>query len=460
MRNLLNFFSVLLVLHCYSVVLGEPSYYRQYRVLGDYPYQTYYGNPYADHPYRYASNSDVYITDRYGRTSLRSGDSYRVSSYSSTTCTSGTCGQNAQCQVVGGRPVCSCLRGHSGDPLSLCRREECLDDGECRGQLACRGGKCIDPCVGTCGVNANCEARRGVPVCTCPAGYTGDPITSCRRFNPEELCHPSPCGPNTHCEVKNEVPTCSCLPGFHGSPLAGCRHECESDVECGPTLACIEFKCQNPCLSQCGKNAECETISNHRAVCKCPKNYFGNPYSSCQPECYGDVDCPSSKPACYYGICKSPCEGACGVGANCELRGLTPVCSCPKDMTGDPFIRCRPFEPRDLCEPNPCGSNAHCEPGFDRSNNERPVCTCPRGFTGDPLRACFQGECTEDSQCPDSQACIDYKCQNPCINQCGVNANCNARRHLAVCTCPTGYHGDALIHCYPRTSEAAGRSYF
>lgn len=84
------------------------------------------------------------------------------------------------------------------------------------------------------------------------------------------------------------------------------------------------------------------------------QNYFGNPYSSCQPECYGDVDCPSHKPACFYGICKSPCEGSCGVGANCELRGLTPVCSCPKDMTGDPFIRCRPFEARKYSDQIAC----------------------------------------------------------------------------------------------------------
>lgn len=87
----------------------------------------------------------------------------------------------------------------------------------------------------------------------------------------EELCHPSPCGPNTNCEVRNGVPTCTCLSGYHGSPIAGCRHECDSDAECGPSSACIEFKCQNPCTTQCGKNAECETISNHQAVCKCPK---------------------------------------------------------------------------------------------------------------------------------------------------------------------------------------------
>ncbi|XP_019877759.1 slit homolog 1 protein isoform X2 [Aethina tumida] len=365
-----------------------------------------------------------------------------------TTCTSSTCGHNAQCSVVGGRPVCSCLRGYSGDPISSCVRSECLDNSECRGHQTCRNGKCVNVCDGVCGDNANCDSRNHVPVCSCPPGFTGDPFSRCRRFDPAELCHPSPCGPNTNCEVVNGVPTCRCLPGYHGSPIAGCRHECESDSECGPTSACIEFKCQNPCTSQCGTNAECETISGHRAVCKCPKNYFGNPYSSCQPECYGDVDCPRNKPACFYGICKSPCDGACGVGANCELRGLTPVCSCPRDMTGNPFVSCRPFTSQDLCEPNPCGANAKCQPGFDRTNKERPVCTCLPGYTGDPLRGCVRGECTDDSGCADSQACIDYRCQNPCVGQCGVNANCNPRRHIAVCTCPPGYNGDALIQCY------------
>lgn len=104
-------------------------------------------------------------------------------SYGST-CTGSTCGQNAQCTVVGGRPVCSCMKGYSGDPITYCKRAECLDNSECRGHLTCRNGNCINPCEETCGVNANCEARNHVPVCSCPAGYTGDPFTQCRRFNP------------------------------------------------------------------------------------------------------------------------------------------------------------------------------------------------------------------------------------------------------------------------------------
>lgn len=40
--------------------------------------------------------------------------------------TCGTCGQNAHCSIIGGRPVCACLRGYSGDPVTICHRVECL----------------------------------------------------------------------------------------------------------------------------------------------------------------------------------------------------------------------------------------------------------------------------------------------------------------------------------------------
>lgn len=53
--------------------------------------------------------------------------------------------------------VCSCPPGHSGNPLSHCSRAECLDHTECRGDMACRNGVCVNPCAGSCGVNANCE---------------------------------------------------------------------------------------------------------------------------------------------------------------------------------------------------------------------------------------------------------------------------------------------------------------
>lgn len=91
-----------------------------------------------------------------------------------------------------------------------------------------------------------------------------------RECRVEELCHPSPCGQNTKCEVINTTPTCSCLSGYVGNPLSGCRHECESDGECGSQEMCKDFKCQSSC-SQCGTGAQCVRVSNHRAVCECPK---------------------------------------------------------------------------------------------------------------------------------------------------------------------------------------------
>lgn len=52
--------------------------------------------------------------------------------------------------------------------------------------------------------------------------------------------------------------------------MSGCRHECESDGECGGQEFCKDFKCQSSC-SQCGTGAQCSRVTNHRAVCECPK---------------------------------------------------------------------------------------------------------------------------------------------------------------------------------------------
>lgn len=209
-------------------------------------------------------------------------------------------------------------------------------------------------------------------------------ITIKEIFNAiEAACKPSPCGENTQCEVINQVPVCTCLPGYRGSPLSGCRHECENDSECPQHLACSSsFRCESPC--KCGENAECQVV-NHQAKCTCPKvrhiplfilgrkkrytrlakryddetkycvrsmsnflfqTWVGNAYVACRPECTTHSECPAAKSACLYQKCINPCDGVCGVNADCNLRDITPVCSCPRHMTGNPFVSCRLFEPR------------------------------------------------------------------------------------------------------------------
>lgn len=44
-------------------------------------------------------------------------------------------------------------------------------------------------------------------------------------------------------------------------------------------------------------------------------------------------------------------------------------------------------------------------------------------------------------------ACINYQCVDPCISKCGTNARCEPKNHLAVCTCPDGFTGDARASC-------------
>lgn len=148
-----------------------------------------------------------------------------------------------------------------------------------------------------------------------------------------------------------------------------------------------------------------------------------------------DRDCPPARPACVYDVCKNPCIGACGVGADCNLRGLTPVCSCPIDFVGDPFVSCRPFTKEDLCNPNPCGTNAECTLGYDKQRRQRPVCICRAEYTGNPFSHCsrYGGECEDDEECPDNSACFNNKCIDACINQCGEGATCQAKRHIAAC---------------------------
>ena len=44
---------------------------------------------------------------------------------------------------------------------------------------------------------------------------------------------------------------------------------------------------------------------------------------------------------------------------------------------------------------------------------------------------------------PHSQeACQNYNCVDPCTTTCGSGAECDVRRHVAICRCPRGFTGD------------------
>eukprot|EP00088_Acartia_fossae_P018349 TRINITY_DN2059_c0_g2_i1.p1 TRINITY_DN2059_c0_g2~~TRINITY_DN2059_c0_g2_i1.p1 ORF type:complete len:378 (-),score=19.28 TRINITY_DN2059_c0_g2_i1:59-1192(-) len=232
----------------------------------------------------------------------------------------------------------------------------------------------------------------------------------------------------------------------------------------------------NPCFpNPCGPGANCENRGANRAICTCPEGWLGDPTTSCEPECIRLSDCRFDQ-QCQGTRCVDPCTNnvetgrpPCGTNAICERVRHKAICSCPKTHTGDPFTHCRPFTSADLCNPNPCGANAFCEPGFDkRTGEERPVCLCNEGYTGDGVRGCVRGDCIslQHHMCPDNRACYDSKCIDPCGPDfcggqpcCAPNALCRGVEHKAECSCPSGYEGDARYECRlaPRGSGSNNR---
>ena len=102
-------------------------------------------------------------------------------------CNPSPCGSNAICNARNRAGSCQCIPEYFGDPYVACR-PECVVHSDCPSNKACLRNKCVDPCPGTCGVNAVCTVKNHIPVCTCQDGYIGDPFTSC-RLKPIRKCY-------------------------------------------------------------------------------------------------------------------------------------------------------------------------------------------------------------------------------------------------------------------------------
>lgn len=155
---------------------------------------------------------------------------------------------------------------------------------ECPSNLACIREKCVDPCPGSCGTNAQCTVLNHNSICTCAVGFTGDPFTNC-YVKPVEIephvvkdpCNPSPCGANAQCD--NGI--CTCFPEYQGDPYRGCRPECILNSDCSRDKACVRNKCIDLCPGTCAPTAICQVI-NHIPMCSCPVGYTGNAFVDCR----------------------------------------------------------------------------------------------------------------------------------------------------------------------------------
>lgn len=299
-------------------------------------------------------------------------------------CSPSPCGLFSICrESSNGQPICSCLENHIGQPPNC--RPECSVNADCSSDQICDQNKCINPCPSVCGENADCKVIAHTINCNCRENTAGDPFYRCapilKQEDPINVCLPSPCGFNTECIERNGIGSCRCIKDYSGDPHEGCRPECVSDSECLLNLACINNKCQNPCLGVCGRNSDCRVV-NHIPTCVCMDGYAGDALQSC------------------------------------------------RKIEHEPVTE----RTENVCQQ--CGANSICK---IRSNNQ-PVCTCEVNYVGSPPNC--RPECVINSECPDTHACIKNVCKSPCSNDlCGNYAECNVQNHRPICKCNKGYSG-------------------
>ena len=95
-------------------------------------------------------------------------------------CNPNPCGPSAIPKPRNGVCTCKCPSGLFGDPYLGCR-PECVLNSDCNRLQACSNNKCVDPCPGTCGTNAECKVINHIPTCGCRKGFTGNAFEECTK---------------------------------------------------------------------------------------------------------------------------------------------------------------------------------------------------------------------------------------------------------------------------------------
>lgn len=418
-----------------------------------------------------------------------------------------SCGTNAYCKGMRHQSSCHCRDGTYGDPFVLCKADEppqaeCTIDTDCPSQLACINQHCENPCIraNICSRDQTCSVLDTAPlrtlVCKCPPDTIADNSGNCKRISTEagcrthddcpytdqciqgaciHVCKIEKCGFNAQCTPENHRAICSCAPDYEGSAHIECSlprtptpsAECYHDEDCSFDRTCLNKKCVNPCSvrNSCGQRAFCHS-ENHKAICRCPIGFNGNPEISCTPVeepivgCRSNTECQLSE-SCINERCVNPCN--CGQNADCYVSNHYPVCTCKPGYSGNPQFGCIKLgcESDSECSDdktcyngecvNPCSLTDPCPiSAICYGNNHRATCKCPPGLQGNPFERCERAECYSDYECPNDRACVDKYCVDPCKqnNPCANNAICFVSNHNSNCKCPESMPlGNPFSYC-------------
>ena len=170
---------------------------------------------------------------------------------------------------------------HIADPTP-----ECTVHPDCRITEQCHQGSCVEACrLITCGTNALCNSFNHDAECSCPPGYTGNPLVACI---PSKLSiHHCPFYAHN---ATHNIHSCT----FTVAPIVvpGIDPGCSDDTECPVHKACINNICRDPCIVEdpCARNAFCK-VNLHEPECTCPPGFTGDPRVLCVARKFTQIIC-------------------------------------------------------------------------------------------------------------------------------------------------------------------------
>lgn len=261
------------------------------------------------------------------------------------------------------------------------------------------------------------------------------PLVVIYEHEPVNPCVPNPCGANALCNERNGVGSCSCMKDYFGDPYLGCRPECVQNSDCPYDKACFNMRCENPCacIGTCDANAECSVI-NHAPVCHCNAGYTGDAFQNCYPipDNSKQIRLPSRT----------------SLTSNTNRNDFPTFLLRLRSSNQKAYL---PLPPDNPCVPSPCGAYSDCH-----VIQGHPVCSCLAQYFGSPPHC--RPECTVSSECPADRSCINQQCVDPCPGVCGINAMCRAVNHNPICSCMYGFVGDPFVQCVQPSKSSSSSS--